>query len=176
MYVQPLRIAVTGTPGTGKTSFCSKLGFKTMSVLDLAIENDTIANVNNSSETVEIDIELLNQKLSEKWKHPPEDTVLIDGHLSHYLPVDRIIVLRCSPDILEKRLIERKWTLEKIQENKEFEFLSAIINELDENIITLELNNSTNSIEHLRNEFILWLNHDKESLMLNLDWMSELNP
>lgn len=174
--MQPLRIAVTGTPGTGKTTFCSGLDYPIISVLDLAIETNTIVQDEMDSEVIEIDVELLNKKLSEKWDSPPKNMIFIDGHLSHHLPVDRIILLRCRPDILEERLKKRNWPENKILENKEFELLSAVINELDESIITLELNNSSNSIEYLRQQLIHWLKNDKESRMLNLDWIGELNP
>ena len=47
----------------------------------------------------EIDVE----KLSSIWKTPDELT-LIDGHLAHFIPVDALIIIRCQPQELRKRL------------------------------------------------------------------------
>jgi len=135
--VQPLRIAVTGVPGSGKTSFCNHIKYDTVSVLDLAKKNNVVMEEDLNEDTIEIDIDLLKKLLLEKWKDPPQNIIFVEGHLSHNLPVDCIILMRCRPDILEVRLKERNWSDKKISENVEFELLSAIINELDKEILTL---------------------------------------
>ena len=173
--MQPLRIAITGTPGSGKTSFCSGLEFQTISVLDLAIEHDAVVQDTLNAEVVEIDIDYLNQNLSKKWQKPPDKILLIDGHLSHNLPVDCVILLRCRPDILEERLKKRNWNQEKILENVEFELLSSIINELNDNALILELDNSNDTISELQEQFFNWFENDKKTRMLNLDWIKELH-
>ena len=33
----------------------------------------------------------------------------VEGHIAHLLPCDRIVVLRCRPDELKKRLAQRKY-------------------------------------------------------------------
>ena len=60
--MQPLRIAVTGVPGCGKTSLCDAINFNTITVLDLAKKFDTIEKEKLNLDTVEIDIELLKNK------------------------------------------------------------------------------------------------------------------
>ncbi len=173
--MQPLRIAVTGVPGSGKTSFCSQFNYQTISVLELAIQNNAVVQETLNSEVIEIDIEQLNKKLSKLWQNPPNDILLVDGHLSHNLPVDCIVLLRCRPDVLEHRLKERNWSEEKVSENVEFEFLSAIINELNENILTLELDNTKNTFLELKEHFLNWFNSEKNTHMLNIDWIKELH-
>ena len=115
MFVQPFRIAVTGIPGCGKTTFCNYLKQEKISVLDLAKANNAILLENSRVETVEIDLEKLNKSLKLDWKESPSENLFIDGHLSHHLPVDRIILLRCRPYILEERLKKRNWP-----ENKKY--------------------------------------------------------
>jgi hypothetical protein len=50
---------------------------------------------------------------------------LIDGHLAHHLPVDALIVVRCEPSELEKRLSARGYSAHKIQSNVEVEMLGG---------------------------------------------------
>ena len=47
---------------------------------------------------VEIDI----HKLAEKFMPNGDDNIIVDGHLSHFLEVDAIIILRCEPAKLRK--------------------------------------------------------------------------
>ncbi len=66
--------------------------------------------------------------LISSWQAPK--SAIIDGHLSHLLPVDAVIVLRCHPDVLRKRLAERGYPPEKIQANVEIELLGGPWNDL----------------------------------------------
>ena len=45
----------------------------------------------------EIDI----HRLSDMFEHEPNKQVIIDGHLSHFLTVDGIVILRCQPELLQ---------------------------------------------------------------------------
>jgi len=173
--MQPLRIAVTGVPGCGKTSLCELTKFNTISVLDLAKKYGAIIPETINFDTVEIDVELLNKILVDKWKDPPKEHLLVDGHLSHNLPVNYVILMRCRPDVLEKRLKLRNWTVEKISENVESELLSSIVPELDENIRVLEIDTTNSSIIDLSNKVHEWVKGEKESNMLDIDWIKELH-
>ena len=54
---------------------------------------------------------------------------IIDSHLSHLLPpkiIDKVIVLRCDPTELERRLRKKGWSRKKIQENVEAEMIGLI--------------------------------------------------
>jgi len=173
--MQPLRIAVTGVPGSGKTGFCNYIEYDTVSVLDLAKENNIVIEEDLNRDTIEIDIDLLKKILLEKWKNPPQDIIFIDGHLSHNLPIDCIILMRCRPDILEVRLKGRDWSDKKISENVEFELLSAIINELDEEIPTLEIDTTNSTIPQIWDEVNEWIIGDRKTRMLEIDWIEELH-
>jgi adenylate kinase len=51
----------------------------------------------------------------------------VEGHLAHLLPCDKIVVLRCRPDELRKRLAQRKYREKKIGENAEAEALDVCL-------------------------------------------------
>jgi adenylate kinase len=51
----------------------------------------------------------------------------VEGHIAHLLPCDRIVVLRCRPDELKKRLAQRKYHEAKIRENAEAEALDVCL-------------------------------------------------
>ena len=70
-------VAVTGTPGCGKTTLCQSLPFNSVSVEDLAIKHGCISPADEDGARP-IDI----GRLAKIWQKPDEIT-LIDGHLSH---------------------------------------------------------------------------------------------
>ena len=173
--MQPLRIAVTGVPGCGKTSLCEFTKFDTTSVLDLAKRYDAIMPETINSDTVEIDVELLNKILVDEWNNPPKEHLLVDGHLSHYLPVNCVILMRCRPDVLENRLKLRNWAEKKISENVESELLSSIVPELDEKMKIIEIDTTNMPINDISDKVNEWINGDKVTNMLNIDWIAELH-
>ncbi len=52
---------------------------------------------------------------------------IVEGHLAHLLPCDRVVVLRCRPDVLRKRLMPRNYPAGKVAENVEAEALDVIL-------------------------------------------------
>ncbi len=178
--VIPMIIALTGTPGTGKSAICSILsgkGHTILSVLELAKAHDCVVAVDPDRGSKELDIDRLAKALASNdckepylenasWKtssslinteksRVPERAgrhVVVDGHLSHLLPLDGILLLRCRPDVLEERLVAREWPKLKVQENLEAEVLGVIAGEIMENIestpLILELDTSNTLPEH----------------------------
>ena len=145
------RIAITGTPATGKSSVVEIIAqSNSVSVRQLAAEHGCLGEAGELGEAVEIDVEKLHHILADKWseKSPSEvvekpsgglaeeapQHIYIDGHLSHHLPVDAIVVLRCRPEVLSERMRGRGWSQEKINDNAEWEMLGGPWVELDENI------------------------------------------
>lgn len=115
-------VAVTGTPGTGKSSACALL--EEVTVIDLrklAEEHAALFSYDKKRGSLEVDPVVLKRFIP---KHP--GTVVIEGHISHLLEPDIAIVLRCSPKVLRKRLESRGWSSEKIQENVEAEAVDVI--------------------------------------------------
>ncbi len=115
------RIAVTGTPGVGKTSFCSGSDFHILTVDEIAAQHDCLGAIEDDG-AAPIDLERLISMIT--W--PDENQILIDGHLSHLLPIDAVVLIRCHPDILRNRLAERNYSQAKIDENVECELIGVI--------------------------------------------------
>ena len=116
-----VRIAITGTPGVGKTSFCAAMNHQTKSVEEIALFHECLGDTEEDG-AAPIDLDQLIQKID--WAD--ENSVLIDGHLSHLLPVDAIILIRCHPEILRIRLSERGYSQSKVDENVECELIGII--------------------------------------------------
>ena len=116
-----VRIAVTGTPGAGKTTFCSTSNHRAITVEEIAASHDCLGEVEDDG-AAPIDID----KLATTVVWPKESPLLIDGHLSHLLPVDAIILIRCHPSVLRQRLSQRDYSESKIEENVECELIGVI--------------------------------------------------
>lgn len=119
-----MRIVLTGTPGTGKTSVAEELDYETIHLTEFLDEKDIGTKKDGERE---VDTEEVVEALEEAID--VEKDVLVEGHLTHHLPADYCIVLRCRPDELRERLSERDYSDEKIEENVEAEVLDIILSE-----------------------------------------------
>ena len=117
-------IGVIGTPGCGKTTLCQSLGLPIINLQEYAKSHGCLGEI-ESDGSAPVDVE----KLAELWQQPTTLT-LVDSHLAHHMPVDAIVVLRCHPDELKKRLESRNYTSKKVQQNVEVEMLGGPWNEL----------------------------------------------
>jgi len=69
-------------------------------------------------------------------KNKIKEGIIIDSHLSHYLPkkyVDLCIVTKCDLKVLEKRLKNKKYSKSKVRENLDAEIFDVCLNEAKEN-------------------------------------------
>jgi len=165
------RIAVTGTPGVGKTAFCASSSFKSVTVLELAKKHDCLGDIDTTDGAAPIDITRLNSIV--EW--PNGDVVLIDGHLSHLLPVDAAIVIRCHPSTLTERLSKRDYSKEKIEENIECELIGVISAECLE-LPFIELD-SGHQIESLIEDAEGWITDGFKPRRPNegIDWIAQIH-
>lgn len=118
-----MKIALTGTPGTGKTSAAARLS--DITVIDLrklSQENAERFVFDQDHDCLEIDLTELQALIPEV-----SGNAIIEGHLSHLLENDLVIILRCSPKVLAERLSIRNWPPEKIKENQEAEAVDVIM-------------------------------------------------
>ena len=53
--------------------------------------------------------------------------------------------------------------------------MSAIINELDEEILTLEIDTTNSTIPQIWDEVNEWMMGDRKTRMLDIDWIEELH-
>ena len=122
-------IFITGTPCTGKTTvsevLSEKLNCRLIKINDLAIENDYVLGIDEDKGYKIIDIDALNDKVSQIIRDSDE-LIIFEGHLAHLCSgADKVIVLRVHPEILRKRLEERDYSESKIQENLEAEAMGV---------------------------------------------------
>lgn len=123
-------IALTGTPGVGKTSVAKILEkkYRVINLIDLALEKGFVLDYDKKRNSYIVDIDELKNHLRKTMKK--SNNYILEGHLSHLIDFsDMVIVLRCRPDILRKRLKEKGWKQEKIEENVEAEILDIILSE-----------------------------------------------
>ena len=79
-------IALTGTPGTGKTSVAQLLKEKNFEIIDLnkeACDNDFLIEKDSERDSNIVDIEKLDKYIFEKYSS--KDIFFVEGHLSHLL-------------------------------------------------------------------------------------------
>ena len=176
--VNPARIGVTGTPGTGKSSLC-KLASSSISVADLAADAGALGEVNTSDSAAPIDIDLLREHLAGEWAHAPPENILVDGHLSHLLPIDAVVILRCDPRILTERMEARGWSERKVAENAEWELLGGAWNEHEEwvGVPTLELESTDDSSKTLYKSLCAWIGvgFKPTSPERQIDWVERIH-
>ncbi len=118
-------VAITGTPGTGKTTVAKILrerGYTVLSVNELAEKLDCIVGEDEGCKIV--DVERLREKINSVL---PNGIVFLEGHLSHLLNPKKVIVLRCNPLELKRRLESKGWSEEKVLENVEAELIDSIL-------------------------------------------------
>jgi adenylate kinase len=120
-----MRVGVTGTPGTGKTT-ATELVETDLDVIhlnDVIQDEDLTTGTDEERESDIVDLDALRDWFGDR------DDVLVESHLAHQLELDRVVVLRCAPAQLESRLSKRGESEAKASENAESEALDVILSE-----------------------------------------------
>jgi adenylate kinase len=130
-------IALTGTPGTGKTTVCGFIAehsqyrkqYRIIDLNNLIIDERLYTEKDEARNSYNADLEKLKERVEQVISQAPDGMdIIMEGHLSHYLPADAIIVLRTHPVALRKRLGKRKeYSFEKVKENANAEALDVIL-------------------------------------------------
>jgi len=123
---EPVKIVVTGTPGTGKTTATERLADD----IDKSVHhlNDEIKEHDLWSER-DVDRDSLVTDLEAVTSHLGEWQGVLESHLAHHYEADRVVVLRCDPAELEARLKARGDPEPKARENAESEALDVVLSE-----------------------------------------------
>jgi len=122
-----MRIALTGTPGTGKTACARELRLLGENVIELnrlAKQQGLLGRTDRRRQTREVRLDELGDFLDRELA--AAGRVFLEGHVAHLLNVDFAVVLRCSPPVLRKRLARRSYPPAKILENSLAEALDTI--------------------------------------------------
>lgn len=119
-------IAISGIPGTGKTLIAKKLAdgidFKYISLNDIAEKFDLYTGFDKERNTKIVDTGKINEKITAMGSK----NIIIESHYAHDIESDILIILRCDIKELKKRLLKRKWSPKKIEENIEAEIMEII--------------------------------------------------
>jgi adenylate kinase len=129
-----MRIILTGTPGTGKTSIGNELAkalkCEIIHVNEL-LKKGRLYSKKEGGEHV-ADLPKLRKALLAILK--TKENIILESHLlcDLRLPADIVIVMRCDPKELDRRLRKRKYAKIKINENLLSEILDyCLINALE---------------------------------------------
>ncbi len=128
-------IALTGTPGTGKSTVAKilrKKGYRVISLNRVIISRKFVRGFDKKRKSWIVDFKKVQNYLEDMEKK--YSLLILDSHISHLLDIDFAIVLRCSPEELERRLKRKRWNREKIRENVEAEMIDLIAIEAEEKL------------------------------------------
>ena len=168
--------AITGSPGTGKTTLSRQLSGERFDCFTV----EQIANQLGCIEHQEGDLVITTDLLSD-WIYGGDKIAIIEGHLSHHCTVDALILLRCHPDELNLRLSNRDgYDAKKIKNNIEWEMIAGIWSELLEKtphlpILEIDMTNGLNgkaSVELFMSQY-KGEKTVQESIPLAIDWLED---
>ena len=169
-------IAISGTPGVGKTSVISELRSRGKRVLDVneyIRENGLLGEKDDERDTFSVDIDSLNSSL---MNMEYDGELFLDSHMSHCIDCDMIFIFRCHPSVLAERLRGRGYSESKIAENVQAEILDVILCEASEmEVPVYEIDCTHGDVKDFADEIerVLAGNTDKY-LPGNVDWTEEL--
>ena len=156
----PLRIYITGTPGTGKTSVAellsAKLSMEFLEINDLIIQEGYNLGYDVDRDTTIVDDRLLGGFLSQKLSSTSR--ICVAGGIILYDSLfDYVIILHSSVPTLRNRLKKRNYSEKKIETNVEAEIMNVIYYETVEFFPTkkvIEIINDRKSVENVCDEII----------------------
>ena len=162
-------IAVTGTPGTGKTEVAKELAslfsYKYVDLNKLVEEKGLVTGMDRERNSKIVDTEKIGEL-------EIEDNSVVDGHFSHFLDADVIVVLRTRPDVLKERLSRKGWPQRKIQENVEAEILGVCAFEAYETgQRVLEIDTSKRDAREVAKNIKKVIDNNKDTKQI--DWLED---
>ncbi len=170
--------AMTGTPGTGKTTVSEVLRRRGYEVVDgtrFIEERGLLGDYDEGRDTHEVDLDALNDAL--EYARGRDGPVIFESHLAHFMDSSGIAVLRCAPDELAARLRARGYAEEKVRENVQAEILDEILCEaVDSDIPVGEVDCTSASAEEAADAVEKIISgHAPDYPPGSVDWSSEMD-
>lgn len=124
-----MRVALTGTPGTGKTTVAElvETDLRVIHLNDAIREEGLTESVDADRDSLVADLDAVGAWLDDAERDHGD--LLVESHLAHLSDADRVVVLRCAPAVLERRLLDRGEPEAKARENADSEALDVILSE-----------------------------------------------
>lgn len=133
-------VALTGTPGVGKTSVAKALrtqGWDVVDLHDLIERKGLHEGLDEERDSKVVDPRTLSDFLQPALREARarRSDLVLEGHLSHFVKgVEVVVVLRCHPRIVAERLRGRGYDEEKVRENAQAEALDMLTIEASEEV------------------------------------------
>jgi len=142
-------LAISGSPGTGKTTLAESLKKEDFFRLDLHRHYKEIStNYNRSKMCYDVDMKKFKALVKKEIKK--HERLVVDSHISHLLPkkwVDLCVILTCSNlKKLKKRLERKKYSKSKVRENLDAEIFQICLVEAEEkghNVVVFDTSRRT---------------------------------
>jgi adenylate kinase len=141
-----LRITITGTPGTGKSTvaklLAERLKLPLFELSRLVREEKLYSELDDERNALVVDPEKLKSYFENR------NAFIAEGLVAHLIPADLLVILRASPETVRKRLAPRNYPPAKVEENVEAERFAVIATEalenpLAERVIHIDTTNRT---------------------------------
>jgi adenylate kinase len=176
-----MKILISGTPATGKTTIskilAKELNYKYISINDFAKTNNLIIGQDKTRDSFIID----QNKLSKQIEKINEN-IILDGHIAHFCKGNLTIILRLKPKELKKRLKKRNWNQNKINENIDAELIGICSHQTKNKTTTIEIDTTNlNKIKLLKIIKNIITNHKLNKTELNkkykigsINWLNNI--
>ncbi|VUT26509.1 MAG: putative kinase [Candidatus Methanolliviera sp. GoM_oil] len=128
-------VAITGTPGTGKTSVSELMEaeYSVIHINELVKKKEFNIGTDEERDCLIADTDKLTEHIHSLHKNMRDGEVMIvESHLSHLLDPDLTIVLKTDTAVLIDRLKTKGFGKSKIDENIEAEIMDVILVESTE--------------------------------------------
>jgi len=184
-------VCISGVGGTGKTGVAKLLAkalnkkiksrkqkYKLIVLNTLAKRTKAYIGYDKARKSNIVSIAKLKKEVKKLAKQ--HENIILEGLFAHMLPADIVVVLRCDPRVLERRLRKKyKWPT-KIKENVEAEMIGIITEEallLHKPGTIFEVDTTRKTAKQTAKTIEKIINNDLEELAKHLagkiDWLAE---
>lgn len=174
-----MRVAVTGTPGTGKTTAVDCLrdseafdgGLDIVHLNDVIRKEELTTGYDEKRESAIADFDAVGDWLTGRGN------ILFESHLAHHFDADRVVVCRCHPEEIEQRLDGRGESTNSVTENAESEALDVVLGEaVDEHGVesVYEIETTDREPKTVADEIAAVISGDREPSAGTVDYVDYL--
>jgi len=125
-----MRIAISGTPGTGKTEVARALAklldadWKVVELNNLAEDKNLYCGYDEKRRCRIVDVDAVAREVGKT-----KGDFVLESHYAHDVQCDVIIILHCDSTELRERMENKGWDRVKVEENLDAERMSVCLGE-----------------------------------------------